>query len=252
MGEKYYDVSPYAYCVGNPMNLVDPTGMQWYSYSDENGRTHYVYSEGAMSDDEKGQYNNLNLVGYTFIADNKYYSLFGRVLDWTDIEGKVYEKIDRLIIKYATDREDMETGIPKRVSMYISDMPRGENRTFRDGRPFIYGGNTFTTLPVGSFSPKQSWYSSLFGNGENKYLGNVYWNTKNLNRPDIDTSQSYIISMPDKPRYNPSLTTKNLYYWLRASNPLTGVNAGFQTLQLLFSPLDAKAFMHSYHNIFGQ
>ena len=27
MGEKYYDVSPYAYCAGNPVNLVDPGGL---------------------------------------------------------------------------------------------------------------------------------------------------------------------------------------------------------------------------------
>lgn len=29
MGEKYYDVSPYAYCAGNPVNLVDPNGEIW-------------------------------------------------------------------------------------------------------------------------------------------------------------------------------------------------------------------------------
>lgn len=31
-----------------------------------------------------------------------------------------------------------------------------------------------------------------------------------------------------------------------------GVNAGFQTLQLLFSPKEADAFMHSYYNLFGK
>ena len=28
LGEKYYDVSPYAYCTGNPVNLVDPEGRE--------------------------------------------------------------------------------------------------------------------------------------------------------------------------------------------------------------------------------
>ena len=28
--EKYYSVSPYAYCAGNPVNRIDPTGMDWY------------------------------------------------------------------------------------------------------------------------------------------------------------------------------------------------------------------------------
>ena len=29
--EKYYSISPYAYCAGDPVNLVDPDGMQWYT-----------------------------------------------------------------------------------------------------------------------------------------------------------------------------------------------------------------------------
>ena len=28
--EKYPDISPYAYCAGNPVNLVDPEGEDWY------------------------------------------------------------------------------------------------------------------------------------------------------------------------------------------------------------------------------
>ena len=36
MGEKYYSISPYAYCAGNPVNLVDPEGTSWY-YSINNG-----------------------------------------------------------------------------------------------------------------------------------------------------------------------------------------------------------------------
>ena len=32
MAEKYYPISPYAYCAGNPVNLVDPDGM-WFTDS---------------------------------------------------------------------------------------------------------------------------------------------------------------------------------------------------------------------------
>ena len=31
LAEKYYSMSPYAYCAGNPVNLVDPDGRDWYS-----------------------------------------------------------------------------------------------------------------------------------------------------------------------------------------------------------------------------
>ena len=30
MAEKYYPYTPYAYCAGNPANLVDPEGKSWY------------------------------------------------------------------------------------------------------------------------------------------------------------------------------------------------------------------------------
>ena len=36
LSEKYYPISPYAYCAGNPVNLVDPTGKDIWEV-DENG-----------------------------------------------------------------------------------------------------------------------------------------------------------------------------------------------------------------------
>ena len=33
LSEKYYAISPYAYCAGNPVNLVDPNGEDWVTKS---------------------------------------------------------------------------------------------------------------------------------------------------------------------------------------------------------------------------
>ena len=43
MAEKYYNLSPYAYCGNNPENVTDPNGMDWNITSsvDENNRKHY-------------------------------------------------------------------------------------------------------------------------------------------------------------------------------------------------------------------
>ena len=237
--EKYYSVSPYAYCNNNPENLVDPEGLQWYSYIDDNGVVQYLYSEGALSDDKKKQYNDLQYLGFYYhdTNNNKYYSLFGKVLDWTDSErapsdGQIYEKIDRLLIARATMSDDAK------VSMFIPGLPLGENRNLAKGHPLIYEGLTFTTCSVADYS------------GENRYFGNVYWNTKDRSRPDEDTSLSAITELPtNMPRENRSFANSNTGYWLKASN-FRGVKRGFQTLQLLFSRDNAAQFMHSYNSIF--
>ncbi len=45
LAEKYYGISPYAYCAGDPVNLIDPTGMYpcWNGQSGE--KTAYYDSE---------------------------------------------------------------------------------------------------------------------------------------------------------------------------------------------------------------
>ena len=46
MAEKYYGISPYAYCAGNPVNLVDPEGKKVQIFYTENGKTYSSFSLG--------------------------------------------------------------------------------------------------------------------------------------------------------------------------------------------------------------
>lgn len=32
LAEKYCSISPYAFCAGNPVNFIDPDGMDWYLF----------------------------------------------------------------------------------------------------------------------------------------------------------------------------------------------------------------------------
>ena len=47
MAEKYYSVSPYAYCNNNPANAIDPTGED--SYYTDNGQ--FIYTDNKKTDE---------------------------------------------------------------------------------------------------------------------------------------------------------------------------------------------------------
>ena len=54
LSEKYYSISPYAYCAGNPVNLVDPTGMSTWVTQNADGT--YSVVGGDLYDDDLGIY----------------------------------------------------------------------------------------------------------------------------------------------------------------------------------------------------
>jgi hypothetical protein len=53
MAEKYYSISPYAYCGNNPVNRVDPTGLTDYKVN-TNG---YIFDNSSLWDKIKRYFN---------------------------------------------------------------------------------------------------------------------------------------------------------------------------------------------------
>lgn len=48
LAEKYYSVSPYAYCNNNPVNLIDPNGMEWFYHSaDGKADPTWIWHDGS-------------------------------------------------------------------------------------------------------------------------------------------------------------------------------------------------------------
>ena len=48
--EQYYDISPYAYCANNPVNLVDPNGMWDVTIHVYHDRKEYGYGVAVVTD----------------------------------------------------------------------------------------------------------------------------------------------------------------------------------------------------------
>lgn len=67
LAEKYYSVSPYAWCGNNPVKYIDPDGRDWYEFENENGTKSTLWQEGnAKTRTINDQvYNN---IGTTYLA----------------------------------------------------------------------------------------------------------------------------------------------------------------------------------------
>ncbi|WP_291588023.1 RHS repeat-associated core domain-containing protein, partial [Bacteroides sp.] len=103
--EKYYSVSPYAYCNNNPVNCFDPDGKDWYRVQNKYGEWEYKYADDIHSQNDLNKIaGNGIYLGKTHTESNTYYSLFGSQIAANSFEGIIYQKVDAAIIKEANAR----------------------------------------------------------------------------------------------------------------------------------------------------
>ena len=70
LAEKYYSISPYAYCAGNPVNLVDPEGEKALIYYTENGKTRSFLFTGKETNIPNNSYVRSFVKAYHYNKDN--------------------------------------------------------------------------------------------------------------------------------------------------------------------------------------
>ena len=230
--EKYYSLSPYAYCANNPMNLVDPSGEDWYSFANGD-KNDYLYTEGQLSDNEIAE-KGYSYMGKTFSSEGKYYSLFGIQMDEGLAVTSLYKSIDLYLIKYAK---------------YLKDSAS-------------FTANEFQSEPSVDFNinglhPGREYYFSYLGRSFKSDSSNTFYRPINPNgvyfRGNLIKGDTNLIL-----KYFPDASRTVGGTFSRASNIngyyLTLVPRGgqaFESLQIMFDRNNASAFVHSYNKLFG-
>ena len=109
MSEKYYHISPYAYCAGNPVNLVDPDGRFLIDYYNTSGK--YIGTDG--DENNKTKYIVLSPTDQKVVKKN-------------DKEGKT------------TPLEDISSAVPVPSDKVVDAMENAYNLTENTGKEHLF------------------------------------------------------------------------------------------------------------------
>lgn len=106
MAEKYYGLSPYAYCAGDPVNYIDPNGKSWF-FNEKNGS----FVSHIEDEDDKIYLINLNDLNNTDDVSSKLLSLKSdnNMLGQVALNNSLSNNVATAVVEYFFGLANSET-----------------------------------------------------------------------------------------------------------------------------------------------
>jgi len=230
LAEKYYSISPYAYCAGDPVNLTDPTGMDWYTNNDtgyytwfegNEDREGYTYygEKGVLLGEGEDMINKM--LQEAKIADNLYTDGFTLSIRDTNVEALRGGTNNKGLFSEFLNNDGPEYSIFLEGHPYVEEIKNTEfikncqNRIIHSKRGFLIESRSWTLFDVlktknmseqfiGSFS----YYGKI--NKDKTELKNLIYDAKSR------TSLFYHFGFINKERKDSKNigNTYQFYYWI--------------------------------------
>ena len=155
LAEKYYHLSPYAYCAGNPVNLVDPQGDSTTVYLARNAVAGAGHIAVAVSYSDHPQSDEQYLWSRNGERNERGKTLFGRTVGGIDDEGTAITSdvqeflntntkdgeryyTDAIVIQTTPDQEkkiveSMSRSLKKDYNFFIKNCAHAVSRALSEG-----------------------------------------------------------------------------------------------------------------------
>ena len=185
LAEKYYGISPYAFCNNNPVNFVDPDGRSWY-YNSHTGDfvahidddDDYIY---LISPDEICKINGDNHMLSSYRRDD---NMFGQLV----LEGLLDESIVNNVISDLFGRANVDENGTTYVSI---DMPILTNSKINAYAEIKLTNQTIKSIDINPTYVYKGYDSMLIFAHEIGHLVEIKNNTinDNVNAREISADQ---------------------------------------------------------------